>query len=210
MHSGSSTSESTQIAYNWLLFLNSYCYFVAMFTILVLYTMIFLHDSFPDGFFTQLLKMKTPILKRQQSFPIMNDAKITTTLYVAAMIVSWTSNNAYGTKTVHTVDEEEIITLTYLENQKKLLLTNDKIDCLCPSYGFLLALIFYTRTKQARIEWFNLFKSLLIALNILKQDDQNKNLLEEGTRTSELVIRIGNIDDDVDDEDENNNITAVT
>ena len=208
MHSGSSNQKSNQIAYNWLLILNSYCYFVAMFTILVLYTKMFLHDSFPDGFFTQLLKMKTPIINNKQSSPIMNDAKITMTLYVTAMIISWTPNNAYGTVSVHTVDEQTI-TLTYLENQKKLLLTNDKIDCLCPSYGFLLALIFYSRTKQARIEWINIFKSILIALSILKQDDQNKNLLEEGTRTSELANRqICNIEDEDDDDD--CSITSVT
>jgi len=209
MHSGSSTTQSNQIAYNWLLFLNSYCYFVVMFTILVLYMLIFLKDFYPDGFFTKLLKMKAPIINKQQSSPIMNDAKITMTLYVTAMIVSWTSNNAYGTVSVHTVDEQTI-SLTYLENQKTLLLTNDKFDCLCPTYGFLLALIFYSRTKQARIEWINIFKSILIALNILKQDDQNKNLLEEGTRTSELTNRqICNIED-ADDDDDDCSITSVT
>lgn len=181
----SNTQSQDQTTFNWLLELN-YFYFLCLFIILLFYGKIFLRDRYPDGFFSSLIQMKMPLLTTKNSSPIMNDVKITMSLYVMAMIISWTGCNAYGIRSVHAVDSQ--VTEAYLEQQKELVLTNDKLDCLSPSYGLFLALIFYARTKQARIEYYKIFINMLIFFGLYKKvdDDNIKKLDNNVSRISEL------------------------
>jgi hypothetical protein len=147
------------------------------------------------------MKMKRPLLSTKQSAPMMNDAKITITLYLFAMIISWTTSNVYGTTTLHSVNLEQNLNLQILEQYKTQILRNDKIDTLCPTYGIFLSLIFYARTKQARIEWLNILHNILIVLGLTKQIDKVERVSEvERISESELTTRTSRIEN-IDEED---------
>ena len=204
MHNNNISSQGS--SYIWLRWLTQYSYYACLFLILVFYTRIYLNDLFPDGFFRQIIQGKIPLLNKIQSSPLMIDAKITSTLYVCAMIISWTPNAAYGSYSLNILNDQAL-TYNIIKEHTEIIKINDKLDILCPTYGILLSIIFYIRTKQAREEWKLIFFEIVnfcgpsSGIDIEVQSVES-NWVEAAERISESELTIqkkiaNNTDDDL-------------
>ena len=164
MHNGESnsmTAEGQSYADVWLRWTTINPYFVCLFLILIFYVRICLHDLFPEGICSFLCKGRVePLLRSVNSSTSMIEAKITITLYVFAIIISWTPNTTYGAYSLHILNNQPIQDYNTIQDHLNAIKINDKLDILCPMYGLLLSIIFYVRTIQARKEWIFIFLNI--------------------------------------------------
>jgi len=170
-------NRSQESSYIWLRWLTQYSYYTCLALILIFYIRIFLFDLFPDGFCSYIIKGKIPLLKNTNSSSIMIDAKLTSSLYIFAMLISWTPNITYGSYSLNIINDQ-VYTYSLIKQHTEIIKINDTLDILCPTYGLFMAIIFYIRTKEARKEWGNIFYQIFRYDENIELDDKSIQSIE--------------------------------